>query len=120
MDFWLRTLGVEFFHAQIAGSALLVWAVESANPKRTQTNPKRTPTNPSDPPANPNEPPNESLLGQTYAIEHDSQAFFLKAKAVRKYRYSTVQSALWQSQDKGSAEASTVQCRLHFGRMLIL
>ena len=91
--------------------------------RETKTNPKGPKTNHDAPqrgPSDPNEPPNEPLLGQTYAIKHVSQAFFLKAKAVRKYKYSTVQSALWQSQDKGSADASTIQCRLHFGRMLIL
>ena len=40
-----------------------------------------------------------SLLSvHTIAIKQDSQAFFLQAKAVRKNKYSTVKSALWQSQ----------------------
>ena len=62
-----------------------------------QTNPKRTPKNPSEPPANRSEPAHGPQLRQTFAIKHDSQAFFLKAKAVRKL--------------------STVQCRVHFGRL---
>ena len=56
-SFWFRTfafelvpLGVEFFHIQIPRSALLVWAVESANPKRTQTNATRNPTHASEHP----------------------------------------------------------------------
>ena len=64
--------------------------------------------------------PNEPQLGQTFAIKHESKAFFLNAKAVQKYKYSTVQGALWQTHDKGSANANTIHCRLHFGKMLIL
>ena len=65
---------------------------------RTQRNPKRTPKNLNNPSANRNEAPNEPQIVHTFAIKHDSQAFFLQAKAVRKNKYSTVKSALWQSQ----------------------
>jgi len=65
---------------------------ELDNEPRTNTNgPQRTTSET-------NVPPNTQQLMQTFAIKQDSQAFFLKAKAVRKYKYSTVQSALWQSQ----------------------
>ena len=65
---------------------------------RTKRNPKRTPKNLNNPSANRNEAPNEPQIVHTFAIKHDSQAFFLQAKAVRKNKYSTVKSALWQSQ----------------------
>ena len=71
-------------------------------------------------------PPNLSLKlqpqseEQSRSIKHDTQAFFLKAKEVRMYKYSTVQSALGHSQDKENTYAIAIHYTLHFGRMLIL